>query len=198
MNILGNLRTGNEIFIAYFNIKPAFQNMNTEILWFLMYITTPFSDLITTLQFQDHYLYGISTLNDILPAFIQLSPIDANPNIIFIDNPKTYLAPFFEDFGWLGVIGINIILAIICFIINNGTRFKNNLLIIPLLYSSIILIFFTNYFFYFASIAQFILSIIIFNLLRRVFSSSVEGVQFSKPSLISTRQVEQRAIPPQA
>ena len=91
-----------------------------------MYIATPFSDLITTLQHQNHYLYGISTLNDILPAFIRFDPIVANPNIIFIDGPKTYLAPFFEDFGWVGVISINLIIAIISFVIHNDSRFKNN------------------------------------------------------------------------
>ena len=167
MNVLGNLRSGNELFLTFFNIKPEFQDINSGILWFLMYITGSFSDLITTLQYQNHYLYGISTLNDILPAFIRFDPIVANPNLIFIDGPKTYLAPFFEDFGWVGIIIINLIIAIMCFVIHNDSRFNNNLLIIPLLYSSISLIFFTNYFFYFSSIVQFFLSIFIFNFIKK-------------------------------
>ena len=159
---LGNIRTGNALFMSFFSIKPQYHDMNVGLLWIIMYLATPFSDLITTVQHQTDFLFGISTINDMMPAFIQFEPTEANPTLNFIDGPKTYLAPYFEDFGWIGIICANYIIALICFILKNDSRFYNNFLIVALLYSSVTFIFFTDYFFYFSTIVQFIISMIIF------------------------------------
>ena len=164
--ILGSLRTGSDLFISFFEIKPDFQEYNMGLLWLIMYVSSPFSDLLSTLQYQANYLYGVSILNDITPALIEFSPTIASPNIKFIDGPKTYLAPFYEDFGWIGIILSNIIISIACFVIHADKRLNDNLLLVALMYSSLIFIFFTNYFFFFSNLVQLILSIVIFHFIK--------------------------------
>ncbi len=99
-------------------------------------------------------------------GFIQFEPIKANATLKFIDGPKTYLAPSYEDFGWVGIICTNYVIALICFILKYDSRFYKNFLIVALLYSSLTFIFFTNYFFYFSTIVQFIISLIIFSIIQ--------------------------------
>ncbi|MBT5407139.1 MAG: oligosaccharide repeat unit polymerase [Gammaproteobacteria bacterium] len=164
--ILGDIRIVKAGFMYAFSIKPQYQDLNLGLLWIMTYFATPISDMITTVQYQTNYLFGISTINDVLPAFIQFEPTDANATLNFIDGPKTYLAPSYEDFGWIGIICTNYVIALICFILKYDSRFYKNFLIVALLYSSLTFIFFTNYFFYFSTIVQFILSLIIFNIIQ--------------------------------
>ena len=164
--VIGAFRTGNQLFLSFFEIKEEYKNFNIGLLWVIMYISSPLSDLISTLQFQNEFQYGISILNDVTPAFLTFDPAIANPKINFIDGPKTYITPFYEDFGWFGVVMTNFFISIICFLFYNDSFFKKNFLIVSLMYTSLIFIFFTNYFFFFSTIIQFLLSIFIYKYIQ--------------------------------
>jgi len=158
MQVLGEIRSGTDVFLNYLQIKDSYHEWNIGILWIMSYVTQPVSNFLwisTSYNFDGWSCYSFYR---ILPAFMQpnvngLEYLQGNSNII--DNVHFYLMYIFADYWWAGVILYNYVLGILAGIIEYSLIVFNNPLVYVIFLSAIALIFFVDYVLYFPTIFQF-------------------------------------------
>ena len=156
LNFIGNSRTPQQIFLSFMEIKPEFRSWPMALLWPITYISVPVSNLCWIIHGAHFTEPTLSFLYPVLPAFwTPVNPHDAplsDPHII--DGVHTYLAPYFLDFSWFGVVAANFALGLVSGFLVNRERVSRLLLISPVVLSAMALIFFWDFFVYLPTLGQ--------------------------------------------
>lgn len=156
LNLIGNSRTPQEIFLSFMEIKPEFRSWPMALLWPITYISVPVSNLCWIIHGAHFTEPTLSFLYPVLPAFwAPVNPHDAPlSDSHIIDGVHTYLAPYFLDFSWLGVVAANFGLGLISGFLVNRERISRYLLMSPVVLSAMALIFFWDFFIYLPTLGQ--------------------------------------------
>jgi len=90
----------------------------------------------------------MSFLYPVLPSFwAPLNPHDAPlSDSHIIDGVHTYLATYFLDFSWFGIVGANFALGLMSGFLVNRERISRYLLMSPVVLSAMALIFFGTFY----------------------------------------------------
>ena len=156
ITVIGNLRTTQQIFLDFMEIKPEFQSWPMALLWPITYVSVPISNLCWIIHGAHFTEPTLSFLYPVLPSF--WAPV--NPHAIplsdshIIDGVHTYLATYFLDFSWFGIVGVNFALGMMSGFLVNRERISRNLLVSPILLSAMGLIFFWDFFVYLPTLGQ--------------------------------------------
>jgi len=167
--IIGELRTGTEVFYNVLDIKDEFRINNSGLIWLISYISMPFVNFLEITTYDNLY-YGQNIISRSLPAFMQFNydSIEFYKSILpnQYNTVAGYLAPIYLDFGLMGVMFFN---SFIGFTTAYIIKFSNNNLVKAILMTAISLLFFVDYFFYFTTIVMLFLSFIFYKFtFRRV------------------------------
>lgn len=156
ITIVGNYRTSQDIFFSFMEIKPEFKSWPMALLWPISYISVPISNLCWIIHGAHFTQPTLSFLYPVLPSF--WAP--ANPHDIalsdshIIDGVHTYLANYYLDFSWFGIVAVNFGLGVLSAFLVNRERISRYLLISPVLLSAMGLIFFWDFFIYLPTLGQ--------------------------------------------
>jgi oligosaccharide repeat unit polymerase len=156
LNLIGNSRTPQEIFLSYMEIKPEFRSWPMTLLWPITYISVPISNFCWIIHGSHFTEPTLSFLYPVLPAFwAPLNPHEAPmSDSHIIDGVHTYLATYFLDFSWFGVVAANFGLGLLSGFLVNRERISRYLLISPIVLSAMSLIFFWDFFVYLPTLGQ--------------------------------------------
>jgi oligosaccharide repeat unit polymerase len=156
ITIVGNYRTSQDIFLSFMEVKPEFKSWPMALLWPITYISVPISNLCWIIHGAHFTQPTLSFLYPVLPSF--WAP--ANPHDIalsdshIIDGVHTYLANYYLDFSWFGIVAVNFLLGVLSAFLVNRERVSRYLLISPVLLSAMGLIFFWDFFIYLPTLGQ--------------------------------------------
>jgi oligosaccharide repeat unit polymerase len=156
INVIGNFRTSQQVFLDFMEIKPEFRSWPMALLWPITYVSVPFSNLCWIIHGAHFTEPTLSFLYPVLPSF--WAP--ANPHDIplsdshIIDGVHTYLANYFLDFSWFGIVAMNSALGMFSGFLVNRQRISRFLLLSPILLSAMGLIFFWDFFIYLPTLGQ--------------------------------------------
>jgi hypothetical protein len=155
MTVIGNLRTAHDIFIDYLEIRDTYSDWPMAFLWFVSYISIPFSNLCWMVSHGPHQGPTLAFLYPILPTF--MAPADPYSNVYgssnIIDNASTYLQTYALDFSYLGIYFFNLIIGLGCgWLITRS--YPRHILILVIFLTSISLMFFTDMFFLLSTVIQ--------------------------------------------
>ena len=156
ITVVGNYRTSQDIFFSFMEIKPEFKSWPMALLWPITYISVPISNLCWIIHGAHFTQPTLSFLYPVLPSF--WAP--ANPHDIplsdshIIDGVHTYLANYYLDFSWFGIVAANFALGVLSAFLVNRERISRYLLISPVLLSAMGLIFFWDFFIYLPTLGQ--------------------------------------------
>jgi len=150
LNIIGNYRTPQEIFLSYMEIKPEFRSWPMALLWPITYVSVPISNLCWIIHGSHFTEPTLSFLYPVLPAFwAPLNPHDAaTSDSHIIDGVHTYLATYFLDFSWFGIVAANFGLGLLSGFLTNRERISRYVLLSPIVLSAMSLMFFWDFFVY--------------------------------------------------
>jgi len=116
MAVVGEYRTGTDIFIKGMGIKKEYQDLYPGLLWVASYISLPLSNLVFIMEDFNEVLMGEFVFHRMLPAFSSEADIlhDVLSSVPGVkDNTITYLGIVFMDFSWVGIVWINILLGVV-------------------------------------------------------------------------------------
>ena len=131
--IIGSIRSGDSGFLYAMQIKDSFKELPISILWFITYTSAPLVNTVNLfLHINDYNIalgaQSICGISSSLCTFLNFSkyhlPALVNPN----NNVYTYLGPPSIDFGWAGVLLINIFYALVGTVLYIKTLYNNNYL----------------------------------------------------------------------
>jgi len=150
LNVIGNFRTPQDVFLSFMEIKPEFRSWPMALLWPISYISVPISNLCWIIHGSHFTEPTLSFLYPVLPAFwVPENPHQAPlSDSHIIDGVHTYLATYFLDFSWPGIILANFCLGLLSGFLVNRDRITRYLLISPVILSAMALIFFWDFFVY--------------------------------------------------
>lgn len=136
--LFGNLRTGGAHFLDDLAVKQVYRSCPTAINWFILYVSAPLANVVSFAQSYYNFNYGLYSLSVLLPpmlvthfqhGLVLLSqPFLPNKN----NTVSTYLGIPYLDFGWIGIVFINIFYGVVSalsyhFVRNNEKTFANTL-----------------------------------------------------------------------
>lgn len=158
MTVLGNSRTGKELFFYGMQIDISFWNWPMAFLWIASYISVPLSNLCWIVHYFHFDQLTFSSLHPLLPSF--WVPADAHDTFILghseiIDGVHTYLASYFMDFSYIGLILPNLMIGIGCGYFLHADRISRKFLTSSIFVTCVAFIFFVDFFVYLATIVQF-------------------------------------------
>ena len=156
LDVIGNYRTSEQVFLSYMEIKPEFRSWPMALLWPITYISVPVSNLCWIIHGSHFTEPTLSFMYPVLPSFwAPLSPHDAAvSDSHIIDGVHTYLATYFLDFSWFGIVAMNFALGLISGFLVNRERITRYILLSPVLLSAMSLIFFWDFFVYLPTLGQ--------------------------------------------
>ena len=156
MSIIGNYRTPQDVFLSYMEIKPEFRDWPMALLWPITYVSVPISNLCWIVHGAHFTEPTMSFLYPVLPAFwTPINPHDAAvSDSHIIDGVHTYLANYFLDFSWFGIIAANFGIGILSGFLVNRQRITRYLLLSPVVLSAMAFIFFWDFFIYLPTLGQ--------------------------------------------
>ena len=158
--ILGEFRTGTNVFYASLEIKEEYQIENSGLIWLVSYISMPFVNFLE-LTNHNNLFFGENIISRSLPAFMSfnMESIAFYKSILpnKLNTVSGYLANVYLDFGLVGIILYNFFLGIL---LSYSFYISKNKILKSVLITCIALLFFVDYFFYFTTILIIILSII--------------------------------------
>jgi len=163
LNVIGNFRTPQDVFLSFMEIKPEFRSWPMALLWPITYISVPISNLCWIIHGSHFTEPTLSFLYPVLPAFW----VPENPHLAplsdshIIDGVHTYLATYFLDFSWPGIIVANFALGLLSGFLVNRDRISRYLLISPVILSALALMFFWDFFVYLPTLGLLAIQIVI-------------------------------------
>lgn len=158
MTLLGNSRTGKEFFFLGMQIDLSYWNWPMGFLWIASYISVPLSNLCWIIHYFHFDHVTLSFLGDLLPSFWK--PEAAHESFIadhseIIDGVHTYLASYFMDFSYLGLLFPNFLIGMGCGYVLNANRISRKFLTSSIFVACIAFLFFFDMFIYLPTIVQF-------------------------------------------
>jgi hypothetical protein len=155
MTIIGNLRTAHDVFIEFLQIRAEFSDWPMAALWFVSYISIPFSNLCWIVAHSPSHGPTLSFLYSLLPSFMAPSDpyTDVYGSMNMIDNASTYLQFWALDFSYLGIYFANLLIGAGCgwMIVR---AYPRNLLVLTVFLSCISQLFFADTFFLLSTLIQ--------------------------------------------
>jgi len=156
INVIGNARTPQQIFLEFMEIKPEFRSWPMAVLWPITYISVPVSNLCWIIHGAHFTEPTLSFLYPVLPSF--WAPENPHETALsdshIIDGVHTYLADYYLDFSWFGIVGLNFALGMLSAFLVNKERVSRYLLLSPILLSAMGLIFFWDFFVYLPTLGE--------------------------------------------
>ncbi len=161
--VIGDSRTSRDLFLEFMEIKATFRSWPTAVLWPLSYFSGPISNLCWIIHRSHFTQPNLSFLYPVLPAFLAPSEthLIALSDSHIIDGVHTYLAAYFLDFSWAGIVGCNFGIGLLCAFLVNWERVSREFLVSPVLLAAIGFIFFWDFFVYLPTIIELAIQIVI-------------------------------------
>ena len=162
--IIGNLRTAHDIFIEFLQIRGDFADWPMAFLWFVSYISIPFSNLCWMVAHGPSHGPTFAFLYSLLPSFMAPSDpyADVYGNMNIIDNASTYLQAWALDFSYLGIYLANLLIGLGCgWLVNRA--YPKNILILIIFLTSISLMFFSDMLFLLSTVIEVLLQLLVLN-----------------------------------
>ncbi len=167
-SVMGNMRTGEDMFLAVAQFKPKADWIPTSFKWIYSYMCFSISNIDNLIRMTPGCVnYGATIFNSLMPTAFNLTlPINQGFNYL-IDpnfNVSTFMPDIYIDFGVLGI-------AIFCLALGYAGRYfyrrvkehdKVSVLIYAVICHNILLLFFTNMFLYLPIMFEFVLIPLIF------------------------------------
>lgn len=146
--ILGSYRTSDAILMAGMHIKTEFWHWPTIYVWIISYLSAPLSNLcwyVRTAQF-DHITWSFAYT--LLPAFWYPPGVhnDISQTTNIVDGVSTYLANYFLDFSYVGIVLVNILIGMISGFASVANRISRKFLFWSVFLSCIGFMFFWDFF----------------------------------------------------
>jgi hypothetical protein len=162
MTVIGNLRTAHDVFIVFLQIRPQFSEWPMAFLWFVSYISIPFSNLCWMTAHGSFHAHTLAFLYPLLPSF--MAPSDPYTSVYsgmnIIDGASTYLQTWTLDFSYLGIYFANLLIGAGCgWILRRA--FPKNILVLAIFLTSISLLFFSDMFFLLSTVVQVFLQVLV-------------------------------------
>ena len=163
--VVGNFRSGKDTMNNLFYPKEQYRNMPTSIMWGYSYLTfslSNFNNLVSMTDGAENN--GTTVLNVLLPSVVTKQfKLEEKFNKNYLVNTNftvsTYLADIYIDFGIIGIIILNSLIACIGVYYYKQSKYKssdkNNLLYAVFIHN-IVFLFFNNMFIYLPVIIQII------------------------------------------
>jgi hypothetical protein len=148
MDVIGNNRTAEDIFLAGMEIRSEYRTWPTAILWPVSYFSLPISNMCWIVKDAHFREPTLSFLYQFLPSFLTpASPHDAAlSDSHIIDGVHTYLANYFLDFSWAGIVACNFAIGLGAGFLTHRERISRRFLSSPIILSAIGFIFFWDFF----------------------------------------------------
>jgi len=148
MDIVGESRTAQESFFEVLEIKQDFRTWPVAILWPISYMSIPISNMCWIIKGAHFHEPAASFLYPVLPSFwVPPSPHEAAlSDSHIIDGTHTYLANYFLDFSWAGVVACNFMIGLIAGLLTYRERISRKFLMSPIILSAFSFIFFWDFF----------------------------------------------------
>jgi oligosaccharide repeat unit polymerase len=148
-NLIGNGRaeSTSEAFVAFFGITDTYAKWPMATLWILSYVSTPISNICWIVH-SYHYIGPSATfLATLLPAFWAPESLETQylGSTFIIDGVHTYLAKYFLDLWYFGIVLINAVWGIIAAQLMHRNRLARKSLTSAVLLGAIVFIFFADY-----------------------------------------------------
>lgn len=149
-NVIGNGRNslGVDALLGYLQIKPEFYDWPAAYLWLVSYISTPISNMCWMIRVYSYEHPSWNFLYSTLPGFLAPVNIDAAPDYgseKIIDGVHTYMAKYFIDFWYFGIIGINYFWGLISAFLSTGNRITRSFLPSAVILGCMAFMFFTDF-----------------------------------------------------
>jgi hypothetical protein len=148
MDIVGENRTAQESFFQALEIKEDFRNWPMAIVWPISYISIPISNLCWIVKGAHFNEPTVSFLYPVLPSFwAPASPHEAAvSDSHIVDGTHTYLANYFLDFSWAGIVGCNFLIGLLGGFLTHRERISRQFMTSPIILSAFSFIFFWDFF----------------------------------------------------
>ncbi len=144
-NFLGNNRTSRDVFMEFLQIKSAYSDAPMPFLWAASYLSIPISDMSWIALELRPQEFHLSSVYPILPAF--WTPEDPHQTFLngdarIIDGAHTYLATYYMDASYTGVVFINFLIGLVSGYFMTRRRMTSPLVFAVLLAGIMFLFFF--------------------------------------------------------
>jgi hypothetical protein len=174
--ILGNNRNslGSDVLLRFMQIRREYYDWNPALLWMISYVSTPISNMCWIVQVYRYDHPTGSFLYYLLPGFLNPAPT-IQPDLgsgSIVDGVHTYLAEYYFNFLWFGVLGINYIWGLISGYMNAGNRLPRNYLVSAVLLGCMAFMFFFD----FLTILIIVLELVVLGLGHRYFTLEGRGL----------------------
>ncbi|MCX5661485.1 MAG: O-antigen ligase [Planctomycetota bacterium] len=161
MSVLGQIRTGTDIFKMSMMIDPKYDAVPAAILWVGAYVSFPLANMVNLdLLNYNEFFWGKVTLSRLVPPFLRESvgvdDIDIHLDKVMynyfpnpINNVMTYNGTSYLDAGYWGVAMMNVFLGVVgCLIVRHYLRSRGPRwgMIYTIYVSALLLLFFENFF----------------------------------------------------
>lgn len=148
MDIVGENRTTQESFFEVLEIKQDFRTWPVAVLWPISYISIPISNMCWIVQDAHFNQPAVSFLYPVLPSFwLPGNPHEAAlSDTHIIDGVHTYLANYFLDFSWAGIVAVNFVIGLLAGVLTHRERISRKFLLSPIILSAFCFLFFWDFF----------------------------------------------------
>jgi hypothetical protein len=181
-DFVGNGRSnlGSAGLLGYMQIKTAYYDWPTALLWVISYISTPISNLCWIVHVYSYEHPSFSFLYSALPAFWTDKPLEVKDlgSSMIVDGVHTYIAKYFLDFWFFGIFGINYIWGLIAAYMSAGDRLTRKYLPSAVLLGCLGFIFFSD----FLSILVILIELFAVIIAQTYFTIGVDGPPTTQPS----------------
>ncbi len=160
--IIGNLRTAHDVFITFLQIREKYEDWPMAFLWFVSYISIPFSNLCWMLAHGSPHRPSFAFLYSLLPSFMTPSDpyADVYGNMNLIDNASTYLQAWAIGFSYLGIYFANLLIGFgFGWLVKRA--YPKNPLILVIFLTSVSFLFFADMFFLLQVVIQVLLQALV-------------------------------------
>ena len=148
-NFIGNGRaeSTSDAFVSFFGITNTYANWPMATLWVLSYVSTPISNICWIVHSYHYTGPSLTFLTTLLPAFWAPESLETQylGSSFVIDGVHTYLAKYFLDLWYFGIVLINVIWGILAALLGHRNRLITRPLTSAVLLSAIVFIFFADF-----------------------------------------------------
>lgn len=179
---IGNMRTGEDMFLIVSDFKEAYKHVPTMFKWVYSYLCFSISNLNNLISIAEPGITkGVSTWNEIMPSMFDIKNAEMfNEN--FLVNSQftvsTFAPSLYLDFGIFGVGAFCLIIgAVSQFVFRKMEKVKALTIIYSIITYSLAFLFFVNMFFNFQVICQVIFTILIFVVLNKFIEKKSKKIK---------------------
>lgn len=181
-NIIGNGRNslGVDALLGYLQIKQAYHNWPPAYLWVISYVATPFSNMCWIVRMYHYQHPAFTFFYSALPGEWATHSMEMVADLgseKIIDGVHTYMAKYYLDFWYFGIIGINYAWGLIAGALRAGNRLTRNFLLSGVLLGCMAFMFFSD----FLSILIIILEMVVMVLLQRFIIVPLPATRHTGP-----------------